>query len=92
MEFFHSVNIDWMGKAKYFVALSLFLLVIGGSPCFAMAAFTTASISTAAPWSMCAFPSAPPIDKIRSGLERRPAEQHHPAVSESPMQIPEMTW
>ena len=29
MEFFHSPNIDWMGKAKYFVALSLTLLVIG---------------------------------------------------------------
>ncbi|HEY6465812.1 MAG TPA: protein translocase subunit SecF [Candidatus Acidoferrales bacterium] len=29
MEFFHSPNIDWMGKSKYFVALSLTLLVIG---------------------------------------------------------------
>ena len=23
MEFFRNVNVDWMGKAKYFVALSL---------------------------------------------------------------------
>ncbi len=29
MEFFHSPNIDWMGKAKYFVTLSLVLLAIG---------------------------------------------------------------
>jgi preprotein translocase subunit SecF len=29
MEFFHNVNVDWMGKAKYFVALSLFLLAVG---------------------------------------------------------------
>ena len=29
MELFRNVNIDWMGKAKYFVALSLFLLTIG---------------------------------------------------------------
>jgi preprotein translocase subunit SecF len=29
MEFFHSVNVDWMGKAKYFVTLSLILLAIG---------------------------------------------------------------
>ena len=29
MEFFRGVNLDWMGKAKYFVALSLTLLVIG---------------------------------------------------------------
>jgi len=29
MEFFHSPNFDWMGKAKYFVTLSLILLVVG---------------------------------------------------------------
>ena len=29
MEFFHGVNINWMGKAKYFVALSLLLLAVG---------------------------------------------------------------
>lgn len=29
MEFFHGVNIDWMGKAKYFVTLSLVLLAVG---------------------------------------------------------------
>jgi preprotein translocase subunit SecF len=29
MEFFHGVNINWMGKAKYFVALSLILLAVG---------------------------------------------------------------
>ena len=29
MEFFQGVNVDWMGKAKYFVALSLMLLAVG---------------------------------------------------------------
>ena len=29
MELFHGVNIDWMGKAKYFVTCSLVLLAIG---------------------------------------------------------------
>src|SRR6204780_5334844 len=29
MEFFKGVNVDWMGKAKYFVALSLILLLLG---------------------------------------------------------------
>src|SRR6202162_1056316 len=29
MVFFHHVNIDWMGKAKYFVSLSLILLAVG---------------------------------------------------------------
>jgi preprotein translocase subunit SecF len=29
MEFFHAPNFNWMGKAKYFVALSLILLAVG---------------------------------------------------------------
>jgi preprotein translocase subunit SecF len=29
MEFFRTVNVDWMGKSKYFVTLSLILLAIG---------------------------------------------------------------
>jgi len=31
MEFFKQVDLDWMGKAKYFFALSLTLLVVGGA-------------------------------------------------------------
>jgi len=31
MEFFRGVNVDWMGKAKYFVGLSLLLLVVGAA-------------------------------------------------------------
>ena len=30
MEFFKQVDLDWMGKAKYFFALSLALLLVGG--------------------------------------------------------------
>ena len=29
MNFFKQVDLDWMGKAKYFFALSLTLLVVG---------------------------------------------------------------
>jgi preprotein translocase subunit SecF len=29
MELFRTVNVDWMGKSKYFVAFSLFLLIVG---------------------------------------------------------------
>ena len=29
MEFFKQVDLDWMGKAKYFFVLSLALLVVG---------------------------------------------------------------
>ena len=31
MEFFKQVDLNWMGKTKYFVALSLSLLIIGGA-------------------------------------------------------------
>ena len=34
MEFFHQPNYDWMGKAKYFVSLSLFLLAVVSWPEF----------------------------------------------------------
>jgi preprotein translocase subunit SecF len=34
LEFFGPVNIDWMGKAKFFVSTSLVLLVIGGISLF----------------------------------------------------------
>src|SRR5882762_9178758 len=30
IEFFKQPNIDWMGKAKYFYALSAILLIVGG--------------------------------------------------------------
>src|SRR5208282_3995716 len=69
MEFFHGVNVDWMGKAKYFVSVSVILLVIGW-------------VSVARNhWSLqygidfrggtlvyVRFSGAPPIDKIRKGL------------------------
>ena len=31
MNFFKQVDLDWMGKAKYFFALSLTLLVVGAA-------------------------------------------------------------
>ena len=34
LEFFGPVNIDWMGKAKFFVSTSIILLVIGGISLF----------------------------------------------------------
>ena len=69
MEFFRGVNVDWMGKAKYFVSVSVILLVIGW-------------VSVARNhWSLqygidfrggtlvyVRFSGPPPIDKIRKGL------------------------
>ena len=62
MEFFHhDVDFDWMGKAKYFFALSLTLLLIGAwPPGFTRAAWITASISRAARWCTCASPARRP--------------------------------
>jgi preprotein translocase subunit SecF len=69
MEFFRNVNVDWMGKAKYFAAVSLILLAIG---------WTSVARNH---WSLnygidfrggtlvyVRFAGAPPIDKIRKGL------------------------
>ena len=69
MEFFKGVNVDWMGKAKYFVALSLILA--GGGMGFdseEWRACATESTSAAARWCMCASRVPPPIDQIRKGL------------------------
>jgi preprotein translocase subunit SecF len=69
MEFFRGVNIDWMGKAKYFVSVSLVLLAIG---------WTSVARNH---WSLnygidfrggtlvyVRFAGQPPLDKIRKGL------------------------
>ena len=84
MEFFHGVNIDWMGKAKYFVALSLMLLAIGWISILRQVAGPDLRhrFPRRHAWCMSASRDTPPIDKIRKGLARcRPAEQHHSAAS-----------
>jgi preprotein translocase subunit SecF len=72
MEFFHGVNVDWMGKAKYFVTLSLALLVIGW-----VSIFTRVSKNPQVMYSIdfrggtlvrVRFAEKPPIDQIRKGL------------------------
>jgi preprotein translocase subunit SecF len=72
MEFFHGVNVDWMGKAKYFVALSAILLVVGW-----ISIFTRVSKNPSAMYGIdfrggtlvtVRFAGKPPIDEIRKGL------------------------
>jgi preprotein translocase subunit SecF len=68
MEFFKQVDLDWMGKAKYFVALSLTLLLAG----------TISLISKGGPYYgidfkggtlvYVRFAGPPPVDQLRSGL------------------------
>jgi len=70
MEFFKQVDLDWMGKAKYFVALSLTLLLLGmisliskGGPYYGIdfKGGTMVNVRFAGP---------PPVDQLRSGLVR----------------------
>jgi preprotein translocase subunit SecF len=72
MEFFHGVNVDWMGKAKYFVALSLLLLAVGW-----ISIARRVSRNPEALYGIdfrggtlvyVRFSSPPPIDRIRKGL------------------------
>jgi preprotein translocase subunit SecF len=70
MEFFKQVDLDWMGKAKYFVALSLTLLAIGfislirkGGPDYGID-FKGGTLV------YVRFAGSPPVDQLRSGLVR----------------------
>jgi len=69
MEIFHGVNVDWMGKAKYFVSISLFFLIVG----WASVARNHWSLNYGIDFRggtlvYVRFASAPPLDKIRKGL------------------------
>ena len=71
MEFFKQVNLDWMGKAKYFFTLSLALLLVGSislivhhGPYYGIdfKGGTVVNVRFAGP---------PPIDTIRNGLAQQ---------------------
>ena len=71
MHFFKQVDIDWMGKAKYFYALSGLLLVVGmasliakGGPYYGID-FKGGTVVDVR------FASTPPIDTIRNGLAQQ---------------------
>jgi preprotein translocase subunit SecF len=71
MNFFKQVDLDWMGKAKYFFGLSLALLVVGaaslymhGGPYYGIdfKGGTVVDVRFATP---------PPVDTIRAGLTKQ---------------------
>jgi preprotein translocase subunit SecF len=69
MEFFRNVNVNWMGKTKYFVSVSLILLALG----WASVARNHWSLNYGIDFRggtlvYVRFAGAPPIDKIRKGL------------------------
>ena len=69
MEFFHGVNVDWMGKAKYFVALSLLLLAIGWISILHSGGIRYGIDFRGGTLVYVRFSGSPPIDKIRTGLQ-----------------------
>jgi preprotein translocase subunit SecF len=70
MEFFKNVNVDWMGKAKYFVTLSLVLLAIGWISIFRAHGLYYGIDFRGGTLVYVRFASKPPIDKIRDGLKQ----------------------
>lgn len=69
MELFRSVNVDWMGKAKYFVTCSLILLVIGWISIFRDGGLRYGIDFRGGTLVYVRFASAPPINEIRKGLQ-----------------------
>lgn len=68
MEFFHGVNLDWMGKAKYFVSLSLILLAIGWITVAKDHGLRYGIDFRGGTLVYVRFAGTPPINKIRKGL------------------------
>lgn len=69
MEIFRDVNIDWMGKAKYFVTLSLILLAIGWASILLHHGLDYGIDFRGGTLVYVRFANTPPIDKIRKGLQ-----------------------
>ncbi len=69
MEFFKQADIDWMGRAKYFVALSLTLLLVGGVSWYSKGRSLRYGIDFKAGTQIYVrFAQPPSIEQIRKGL------------------------
>jgi len=69
MELFrHDVNVDWMGKSKYFVALSLALLIVGGASWIRKGSLDYGIDFKGGTVVYVRFASTPPVDQLRQGL------------------------
>lgn len=69
MDFFKQTNINWMGKAKYFFALSGTLLVIGIAACIHNGGLTYGIDFKGGTLVTVPFAQAPNVDAIRHSLE-----------------------
>ena len=68
MELFHSVNIDWMSKAKYFFALSFTLLAIGAISLIQQHGLRYGIDFRGGTLVYVRFANAAPLDGIRKSL------------------------
>jgi preprotein translocase subunit SecF len=69
MELFKTVNVDWMGKAKYFVTLSLVLLAIGWASIWRDHGLRLGIDFRGGTLVYVRFSGPPPVNDIRKGLE-----------------------
>ena len=69
MEFFRNVNLDWMKWSRFFIALSLTLLAIGWISVLRNGGLRYGIDFRGGTLVYVRFAGAPPIDKIRKGLE-----------------------
>jgi preprotein translocase subunit SecF len=71
MEFFKQVDLNWMGKTKYFVALSLSLLIIGGASWIRKGSLDYGIDFKGGTLVDVRFAGPPPIDRIHQGLAQQ---------------------
>ena len=69
MEFFKGVNVDWMGKAKYFVTLSLILLAVGWASIIKNGGLRYGIDFRGGTLVYVRFAGPAPVDEIRKGLQ-----------------------
>ncbi|MGB0035388.1 MAG: protein translocase subunit SecF [Candidatus Acidiferrales bacterium] len=69
MEFFRGVNVDWMGKAKYFITLSLLLLAVGWFSILRNHGMRYGIDFRGGTLVYVRFSGPPPISEIRKGLQ-----------------------
>ena len=72
MEFFHhSVNIDWMSKAKYFFGISGLLLLVGMASWFHRGGLDYSVDFKGGTLVYVRFAGTPPVDALRQGLVKQ---------------------
>jgi len=71
MQIFQNVNIDWLGKTKYFVAGSVLLLILGGVALYQDGGPLYGIDFKGGTLLYVRFAQSPPLDTIRGGLAQR---------------------